>query len=137
MKNKTFSNFPDGEERKYQSDLYKDEGYRIFNSETQPEEQARGLRMVIEVYFDQLLAGGKIDIPTFMEYAAHFVNAQRGRYEDAVLDILESEFGSIEGKACIMPGYSSWIPGFQDNVMYRRTILPNLGEARKQKIKGL
>ena len=137
MENKTFSNFLDREERQYQSDLYKDEGYRIFYSETTPEERARGLRMVIEVYFDQLLAGGKIDIPTFIEYAAHFVNAQRGRYEDAVLDILEKEFGSIDGKACIMPGYSSWIPGFQDNVIYRRTILPNLSEARKLKIKGL
>ena len=96
-----------------------------------------GLRMVIEVYYDQLLAAGKIDIPTFIEYAAHFVNAQRGRYEDAVLDILEKEFGSIEGKACIMPGYSSWIPGFQDNILYQKTILPNLSQERKQKIKGL
>lgn len=134
---KTFSNFRDKEERKYQSDLYKDEGYRIFYSETNPEEQAMGLRMVIEVYYDQLLASGKIDIPTFIEYAAHFVNAQRGKYKDAVLDILEREFGPIEGKACIMPGYSSWIPGFQDNILYQKTILPNLSQERKQKIKGL
>ena len=110
MENKTFENFPEREERKYQSDLYKDEGYRIFYSETEPDEQAKGLRMVIEVYYDQFLAGGKMDIPTFKEYGAHFVNAQRGRYEDSVLDILEKEFGTIEGKACIMPGYSSWIP---------------------------
>lgn len=137
MENKTFSNFLDREERKYQSDLYKDEGYRIFYSETEPEEQARGLRMVIEVYHDQLLAGGKIEVPTFKEYASHFVNAQRGRYKDAVLDILEKEFGPIEGKACIMPGYSSWIPGFQDNILYQKTILPNLSQERKQKIKGL
>ena len=139
MSFKTFANIANNEDRHYASVAYKDEGYRIVYTEKNHEQKAIGFRMIIEANYDEIAAGGMAIKPTYKTYAKHFINAQWGdmRYPDEMLEILQKEFGEIEGPACIMPGYSSWTPDFQTSRTYLYEVLPKLTEKQKRKIKGL
>lgn len=137
-KYKTFSDIEDNLKRYSITEDYKAEGYgKYYNPDTSKSEKAEGLRMVTEVYYDRHFLQGWSNMPSFEKFAAHFINAQRGRYNDEVLDILEKEFGTIEGRACIKPGYSAWFPGFQETKEFKRSILPSLTKEQKLKIRGL
>lgn len=118
---------------------YKDLGYRMIYSKKDNESIAIGLRMVTEAYYDEISAGGIANKPDFRTYAAHFINGLWGdfRYPDAALEILQKEFGEIDGPACVMPGYSSWAPDFQTSRTYLYEVLPKLTDDQKRKIKGL
>ena len=54
-----------------------------------------------------------------------------------LLEILQKEFGEIEGPACIMPGYSSWTPDFKQAEPTYMKFCPKLSDKQKQQIKGL
>ena len=136
---KTFDHISDREERHYAINEYKDLGYRMIYSKKNNESIAIGLRMVGAVYYDEILSGGMSNKPSFEIYMEHFVNAQWGdsRYPDEALEILQKEFGEINGPACVMPGYSSWTPDFQTSRTYLYEVLPKLSDKQKQQIKGL
>lgn len=137
--NKNFADAANSEDRYDARSEYKDQGYRMIYSKKDNESIAIGLRMVGEVYYDEILTGGMSNKPSFEDYMKHFVNAQWGdsRYPDEALKILEKEFGVIEGLACVMPGYSSWTPDFQTSRSYLYQVFPKLSDKQKQQIKGL
>lgn len=137
--NKNFADIANTEDRHYARIEYKDAGYRLIYSEKDNDKIAIGLRMVGEVYYDEILAGGMANKPSFEMYMKHFINAQWGdsRYPDEALEILEKEFGEIDGPACVMPGYSIWAPDFQRSRTYLYEVLPKLTAKQKQQIKGL
>ena len=136
---KDFRNIRNQDDRHYASLEYKDEGYRIVYTEKNPEQKAIGFKMILEANYDEIDAGGMAIKPTYGTFAQHFINAQWGdmRYPDEMLEILQKEFGEIDGPACVMPGYSSWTPDFQTSRSYLYEVLPKLSDKQKQQIKGL
>lgn len=80
----------------------KEFGRKLYKDGATPEVRARGLIMVIEAYYSR-----NPKAPNLEEYAAHWLWASDGEFDQAVMDLLIARFPLPEYPR-IQRGYSDW-----------------------------
>lgn len=93
-----------------------------YNKSVKPKTKAKHLLMECNCYYFRN-SQNQPDICDFDTFVQHWIEAHRGVMPDILLDMLEKQYGVLEGPLYIMRGTSSWCTK-QD---WRNTPRPNRG----------
>lgn len=86
----------------------KDFGWRKYYSNTEIENRANGLELVIFAHFNRSKEGYRGKHPLFDLFASHWLVANGDSYDADVIDILIKRYGPIEGDQMIATHMSYW-----------------------------
>jgi hypothetical protein len=86
----------------HEREKLKRQGHEVYRHGHSKSERAQGLFMIIEGYFY-----GNLESPSFSEYAAHWLCASAGKYDEEAMASLVRRFPKPK-RLRIQPGFSDW-----------------------------
>ena len=89
-------------------EILKEHGWQKYHRKSDKHERADGIELVMFAHFHRSKEGFQEEHPTFEVYATHWLEANKERYDEEVIEILINRYGPVKGEQMIAPHMSYW-----------------------------